>query len=113
MIVYRLCVSPSEYDGEGEDHDLWFSSLREAKRVRTDLIRADPGLLECKYDHDYAIERVEVGELSKKQLLLNVLNRKYSRWIKKQETMVRSYTPTKKVKVKAVQDAQQINLWES
>ena len=74
-MLYRLCVTPAEGDGEGEDQDEWFSSLRAAKRRRRQLIeRRDDGA-DWLVDEDLAIDRVQFVPLPPKQLLLRALNR--------------------------------------
>lgn len=58
MVLYRLEIAPAESDGEGEDHDEWFGSLRAARRRRAELIRADPHLNGHRIGSDFRIERV-------------------------------------------------------
>lgn len=75
MIFYRLNVIPEDFDPEGEDNDLWFTSLRAAKAKRAELIA-------CAHEKDlvsdagYEIERVEVSAFPKKELALRLLNRR-------------------------------------
>lgn len=69
MKVYQLVLRPGEYDGEGEDHDEWFSSLALAKRRRAQLKRE--GLLQ---HGDGAINRCVLVDEPKKRLALALLN---------------------------------------
>lgn len=70
--VYRLHVSPGDGDGEGENLDEWFASLKEAKERRHVLIRLNPGA----DDADLQIERVLLVHDSPYQLALKILNRR-------------------------------------
>lgn len=68
MKLYVLRRWPHEDAGEGEDWDEWFTSLRSARARRRELWdAARPGELR--------IERVIFSDLSKKALLVAVLNR--------------------------------------
>jgi hypothetical protein len=76
MKFYRLEIAPDESEGEGEDHDEWFSSLEGAKRRRSELIRRDPHLDGHRYGSDFAIHCVVLKDLPKRALVLAVLNRR-------------------------------------
>jgi len=77
MILYRLHILPGEGEGEGEDHSLWFSSLKEAKSRRAEVIRENTGHMPSGHE-DHAIDRVHVADrLKPKELLLAVLNRRF------------------------------------
>jgi hypothetical protein len=76
MILYRLRVQPSEFQGEGEDCDEWFTSLRAARRRRRELIRDNPDLTDCRIASDYEVERVELADLPPRELALAILNRR-------------------------------------
>lgn len=75
IVLYRLSVAPGEADGEGEDHDEWFTSLKLAKARRKELIDDDPELKDHRYGEDYQIDRCEFAPLPQRALLLRVLNR--------------------------------------
>lgn len=75
LVLYRVRIAPGEYDGDGEDHDEWFASKREALRRRRELIAENPLLEEHKYGADYQIDRCVFAPLGKRALLLRVLNR--------------------------------------
>jgi len=74
LTLYRLNRAPSESEGEGEDWDEWFGSLREARRRRAELIREDPHLEGHRYGEDFRIDRVVFRDLPRRALLLAVLN---------------------------------------
>lgn len=91
LTLYRLDVAPSDSDGEGEDYDEWFPSLREARRRRAELIRADPRLEGHRYGSDFAIHRVVFRDLPQRALLLAVLN--WSGCVEREEEVAPDYTP--------------------
>ena len=93
MKLYKLDIAPGESNGEGEDHDEWFSSLDAAKKRRQELIDANPSMGGHRYGEDYAISRVEFAELPPLKLLLAVLNR--TGWNKHTEVIVPWYAPGK------------------
>ena len=90
-IFYRLEIAPSESDGEGEDHDEWFTSLEAARRRRAELIRADPHLEGHRYGSDFCVSRVILRDLSPKALVLAVLNR--AGHVESSEEVVPEYKP--------------------
>lgn len=89
MKLYRLRIDPGEHDGEGEDHDEWFSSLRDAKTRRAELIRQDLCLVDSRTKREYAIDRVWFPPLPAKQLALTILNRAHHGYTK--ERVVSAY----------------------
>lgn len=78
MNVYQLHIQPGEYDGDGENHDEFFSNLELAKMRRSDLKKESPyaggG---SRGGEDFEIERLTLTKLSPKELILACLNRKY------------------------------------
>lgn len=92
MIVYQLHIDEREDDGEGEDHDEWFSSLTAAKRRRAQLIRERPPE-DYKYGSDFQIDRVSLTRtLSPKRLALAILNRR-GFVANREAAVVPEYTP--------------------
>jgi hypothetical protein len=89
--IYRLEIAPSEDEGAGEDHDEWFSSLEEAKRRRSELIKIDPRLEGHRYNEDFSIWRYVPARLSPRRLLIAALNRKD--WVEDHTLVVPSYKP--------------------
>lgn len=78
MHLYRLSIAPdiNGGDGEGEDHDEWFSSLRAARRRRSELIREwKDAWPDHPYGEDFSVHKVTFQDLPKKALLLQVLHR--------------------------------------
>ena len=92
--LYRLGICPDESQGEGEDHDEWFSSLREAQRRRAELIRLDPHLEGHRYGEDFEIDRVVFVDWSLRKLLLAVLN--WDGCVEARDQVVPRYVPTKR-----------------
>lgn len=74
MKLYRLKVAPDESDGEGEDHDEWFTSLIAAQKRRRYLIKNTPND-GYRYGEDFEVSEVVFVELPPRALLLRVLNR--------------------------------------
>jgi hypothetical protein len=68
---YRLAIAGSKSDADGDE---WFGALRAARKRRTELIRETP--LHAVGDEDFEIELVELLDVAKKKLLLEVLNRR-------------------------------------
>lgn len=93
MIVYRLEVAPSDSDGEGEDHDEWFSSLQAAKKRRGELIKQDPDLEDHRYGEDFEIEKITLADDSRLKLILAILNR--TSFYTSREQVVPPYKPVK------------------
>lgn len=91
VILYRLGRAAPESEGEGEDWDLWFASLRAAKRWRAQLIQDNPRLEGCRYDRDYEIERVRLALLPAGRLALAILNRRG--YVAEREIVVAAYAP--------------------
>ena len=92
MILYRLCISPTENASDGENWDEWFSSLVAAGVRRAELIAADPCLNNSRLGLDYGIEKVELTDhLSMKKLVLAILNRRG--YIVSSEVVVAPYRP--------------------
>lgn len=91
MHVYRLQIMPGEADGEGEDHDEWFGSLRQARARRAHLIRENPRLEDHRTQRDFRITKCYVRDLSHKALLLAALNR--TAWLDGSEEVVPTYVP--------------------
>jgi hypothetical protein len=89
VIVYRLGVAPGDADGEGEDHDQWFGTLKEAKERREELIDRDPFMVNHKYGVDYRIVRYVVGSLRGKNRVLALLRRQG--WCASYEEVVPAY----------------------
>ena len=81
VVLYRIHGRPGEYDGDGENHDEWFSSLKAAKLRRAELehdakavLSVDPNAF--KFAEDFEVERVYFRGLPPQALLLAVLNRR-------------------------------------
>lgn len=91
MKVYQLHIAPSDADGEGEDHDEWFSSLKAARARRAELIAEDPQLEGHAYGVDFKIEVHEVRPLPRRELVLALLNRRGCFF--GGETVVPDYSP--------------------
>lgn len=91
MIVYRVGISPAEYEGEGEDHDEFFSSLKVAKARRAELIKGNPTLEDNRYSEDFEIERIKVANLPRRDLILAILNGEG--WVEERATIVPPYKP--------------------
>lgn len=92
MKLYRLHIHPGEADGEGENHDEWFTSFVDALARREALIRETPDD-GYKYGTDYGIEAITFADLTPKKLLLAVLNREG--YVASRHTMMRPYKPNK------------------
>lgn len=85
MIVYQLHRAPAEHAGEGEDWDIYFTSLREAKKQRRreisdtlDGIRYDEEHGRHVLDRggpDFQIDRLVLARASPRKLILRVLNK--------------------------------------
>lgn len=95
MKLYCLSIAPSESDGEGEDHDEWFTSLEAAKRRRRELIRDNPGLVGHKFGRDFEIEEIIFAKLPQKALALAILNRRG--YVAQRTVVVPSYIPSKEL----------------
>lgn len=93
MTFYRLHIAPDEAEGEGEDHDQWFTSLRAARRRRAELIADNPSLRGHRYGQDFKIERVELVQLPPQALLLAVLNGRG--YIEQRSTVIENYKPAR------------------
>lgn len=100
MRLYRLGIVPPESEGEGEDHDEWFQSLREAKKRRKELIDMSPALLDHRTGTDYEIEVVDFVALPLRKLLLAVLNR--TGYAERRREVVPPYEPSPAVREKAL-----------
>jgi len=74
ITLFRVHIAPSESDGEGEDHDEWFGTKREALARRKELIDENPNLEEHRFGEDFQVDRVEFAPIPKRALLLRVLN---------------------------------------
>lgn len=86
MRFYQLVVLPDVTDGEGEDHDEWFTSLAAAKTRRAELIQVGG----CgKQGPELGIWEVDLAELPTRKLILNLLNR--SGYIKSVRRVVEDY----------------------
>lgn len=76
MKLYRLGICPGEGEGEGENWDEWFSSLREAKKRRAELIAQNPDGDNARMLEDFEIEQCEIPDLPRKRLAILLLNRR-------------------------------------
>lgn len=94
MRLYQLSVAPGEYDGEGEDHDEWFMSLKAAKARRVELIAENPELTDHRFGADFAISAVDVKQLSPRNLALAILNGRG--WQKASREVIAAYKPAQK-----------------
>jgi hypothetical protein len=89
--LYQLGISPSESDGEGEDHDEWFTSLAAARKRRATLIDEDPELRGHRYGEDFEITKVTTLDLPVGKMILEILNRGW--WKEHSEIVVPVYHP--------------------
>ena len=89
--LYRLNIAPGEDECEGEDWDEWFTSLRDAKARRKELIDLDPTMAGHRYGRDFRIERVKLSNCSRQELVLRVLNRRG--YVVVSEVVVEDYIP--------------------
>lgn len=89
MKLYRLNILPQEHEGEGEDHDEWFTSLGAARKRRSQLIRNMPED-SYKFGADYDIDEVELVDLPPRAMVLAVLNREC---VVSSRTVVEAYSP--------------------
>lgn len=89
MKLYQLNVQPQEHEGEGEDHDEWFTALGAAKKRRSQLIRSMPAD-SYKFGADYSIDEVELVDLPTRALVLAILNREY---VVSRRAVVEEYSP--------------------
>lgn len=103
MKLYRLRIAPDGTDGEGEDHDEWFSSLEAAKSRRRNLIRDNPGLLDHRYGRDFMIEEIVLLKLPPRQLALAILNRR--NYVARRNTVVPDYVPGPELRKRLIREA--------
>ena len=81
MKLYRLKIAPSQTDGEGENHDEWFTLLSAAK-IRRRILAHEMDWSDHRYGQDFAIEEVEFVDLPPKKLLLAILNRTFVKTVR-------------------------------
>ena len=89
--LYCLGVAPADSDGEGEDHDEWFTSLAAALKRRQVLIKENPDLKAHRYGEDFEITLVTTLDLPAGKLILEILNRGW--WKEHSEIVVPLYRP--------------------